>query len=382
MLKRRIPLNLSDVQIQKLKAVQSSPLESRTSVVRARILLRYHGGERVGTIARQEGVSRPTVYLCIQKAVALGVEGAIRDLSRSGRPARNSREDRSRVKEWAGSKPLSRGGDSEKGIMRVLGRRVKTHASETGHHALEQVCANTLRRVLGESAPKNLAREPNFREKELGELQRSPIQVLALRRGIQILLNRGEGKDREQAGSLPRRHSRGTAQTPGSVIADLSVQPSRHNAPCPVGDFRHVGTVFLMAAIDLSDGHVLARVRDGNTSEDFLEFLKAIHEHYPLNFRIQLTLSRHSVPISRYTMKWLQEHPFRFEFVFTPQNGALIRVVETLFTRMIGLRLRSFRARSTGEIIRGLYEYLETLNLVPAVPSTWEPCTEHFPGPT
>ena len=49
-------------------------------VERARILLAYADRLPLQTIARTVGVSRPTVYKCIDKALSMGSEAGLKDL--------------------------------------------------------------------------------------------------------------------------------------------------------------------------------------------------------------------------------------------------------------------------------------------------------------
>ncbi|SDZ20166.1 Homeodomain-like domain-containing protein [Nitrosomonas sp. Nm58] len=48
-------------------------------VERAKILLRYAEGISISDIQRQVGVSRPTIYKCIDKALAAGVPVGLKD---------------------------------------------------------------------------------------------------------------------------------------------------------------------------------------------------------------------------------------------------------------------------------------------------------------
>lgn len=58
------------------------------------MLLAYAAGENKSEIARQAGVSRPTVKLCIEKVLSGGIEVALDDLPRSGRPPEQTVEDK------------------------------------------------------------------------------------------------------------------------------------------------------------------------------------------------------------------------------------------------------------------------------------------------
>ena len=137
--RKRDPLVLGEEQIRRLQAIQSSRNISRSTLVRARILLRYVRNESISEIARREGVTRPTVQLCIDKALSGGVETAIRDLSRPGRPSSVTAEDKAWVMHLACAKPTAYGEAKDLWTLSQLTDYVQKHALETGHFSLEGV---------------------------------------------------------------------------------------------------------------------------------------------------------------------------------------------------------------------------------------------------
>ncbi len=131
--RKRDALVLDQGEIERLQTIQSSGKESPWSVVRAGILLRYARGEAISEIARQEGVSRPTVQHCLDKALSGGIETAIRDLSRTGRPSMVTAEDKAWVMHLACSRPREHGYESEEWTLSQLTSHVRKHATETDH---------------------------------------------------------------------------------------------------------------------------------------------------------------------------------------------------------------------------------------------------------
>ena len=53
---------------------------AQREVKRAKVLLAYSSGKSPTEIQRALGVSRPTIYKCIDKALAAGVATGLRDL--------------------------------------------------------------------------------------------------------------------------------------------------------------------------------------------------------------------------------------------------------------------------------------------------------------
>jgi hypothetical protein len=69
----RAPLVLTEEQRQKLASLAGSRTASKREVERAGILLRYAEGIPILRIRDALGVSRPTIYKCIDKALAAGI---------------------------------------------------------------------------------------------------------------------------------------------------------------------------------------------------------------------------------------------------------------------------------------------------------------------
>ena len=71
---------------QTIEALANSRTAEARIVERARIILATARGSRPTTIARQLGVSRPTIYLWVHRFNAQGPSG-LEDQPRAGRPA-------------------------------------------------------------------------------------------------------------------------------------------------------------------------------------------------------------------------------------------------------------------------------------------------------
>ena len=73
-----------------LERLRKSRTEQKRRTVRAAILLDSVAGLSDQAIARAQGVNRNTVMLCIQKCLRFGVQAALGELPRSGKPRRVS----------------------------------------------------------------------------------------------------------------------------------------------------------------------------------------------------------------------------------------------------------------------------------------------------
>ncbi len=76
---RRAALEVSADERERLERLRDSRKAPKREVERAAILLRYAVGEGPAAIQQALGVSRPTIYKCIDKALAAGVDAGLKD---------------------------------------------------------------------------------------------------------------------------------------------------------------------------------------------------------------------------------------------------------------------------------------------------------------
>ena len=66
-----------------------------------------------------------------------------------------------------------------------------------------------------------------------------------------------------------------------------------------------MGTVSLLAGIDLLSGKVIGLVRDSHRSTEFIEFLDLLDEQYDKNLVIRMILDNHSAHKSKQVLDYL-----------------------------------------------------------------------------
>src|SRR5580700_2653184 len=84
--RKRIALQFTEPERHKLESIDRSQAGENRRTVRAAILLASVSGLSDQTIARRQGLSRGTVELCIRKCLQFGIEAALGELPRSGKP--------------------------------------------------------------------------------------------------------------------------------------------------------------------------------------------------------------------------------------------------------------------------------------------------------
>ncbi len=96
-------------------------------------------------------------------------------------------------------------------------------------------------------------------------------------------------------------------------------------------EYKPLGTISLLAGIDLLTGEAFPLVSTSHKSADFIEFLKLLDQSYPEGDKIRLVLDNHSAHTSKETKAFLATRSGRFEFVFTPKHGSWLNMIEGFY---------------------------------------------------
>ena len=152
-----------------------------------------------------------------------------------------------------------------------------------------------------------------------------------------------------------------------NTTADLRPSLS-HNEVYRDYEYKRLGTVSLLAGIDLLTGEAIPLVSDTHKSSDFIEFLKILNQKYPSQDKIRIILDNHSAHTSKETKNFLATMPEgRFEFVFTPKHGSWLNMIESFFSKMTKQMLRGIRVDSKEELVSRIYQYFDEINKEPVV---------------
>ena len=135
-------------------------------------------------------------------------------------------------------------------------------------------------------------------------------------------------------------------------------------------EYVRLGTLSLLAAIDLLSGEVIPLVSETHKSSDFVTFLKKLDEKYSKGDMIRIILDNHSAHTSKETQEYLNTVSGRFEFVFTPKHGSWLNMIEGFFSKMTKQMLGGIRVESKKELEDRIYRYFDEINKEP-VPYKW-----------
>ncbi len=132
-------------------------------------------------------------------------------------------------------------------------------------------------------------------------------------------------------------------------------------------EYKRLGTVSLLAGMDLMTGEIIPLVRDSHKSSDFVDFLKILDEKYSKDKKIKIVLDNHSAHTSKETRRYLEQHPGRFEFVFTPKHGSWLNIIESFFSKFARVCLKGIRVKTKDELVQRIYQYMDEVNAEPVI---------------
>ena len=127
--------------------------------------------------------------------------------------------------------------------------------------------------------------------------------------------------------------------------------PAKHPSHLRDYEYQRLGTVSVLAGLDLHSGRIIETVSETHKSADFIVFLKKLGDAYPAQQTIRLVLDNHSAHVSKETRRYLDTVPQRFVFVFTPTHGSWLNLIENQFSKMTRTMLRGIRVASKQELI-------------------------------
>lgn len=132
-------------------------------------------------------------------------------------------------------------------------------------------------------------------------------------------------------------------------------------------EYKRLGTVSLLAGIDLQTGEAIPMVSDTHNSKDYIAFLRKLDEKYPKGDKIRMVLDNLKVHSSAEVRDYLSTIPDRFEFIFTPKHASWLNLIESFFSKITKQLLRGIRVKTKDELVQRIYKYFDEINEIPVV---------------
>lgn len=170
----------------------------------------------------------------------------------------------------------------------------------------------------------------------------------------------------------PMVHTVSCDEKPGiqAIAATSDDLRPRHGNGCVWRDYEYkrLGTLSLIAGIDLLTGEAIPVVSESHKSSDFICLLKKLDERYPEGDVIRIICDNHSAHKSKEVRNYLATRPEeRFVFVFTPTHGSWLNLIEGFFSKITKQMLKGIRVNSKEELANRIYLYFDEVNREPVV---------------
>ncbi len=349
-------------QLQKIAQSRTSPVRE---VQRANILLRYSEGMFITDIEKTVHVSRPSIYKWIEKALAMGIEEGLKDKYHRPKEPVITGEAKAWVVNLACKKPTDYGYAAEMWTRSALAKHAREYGPAAGHDCLQKAAKATIQRILDEH-PVRPHKMAYYLERRDPEFEKKMEEVLCVYKEVALQNEAAQPDDVPSIITVSMDEKPGV-QAIKNVAPDIMPEPGKQSRMMRDYEYKRLGTLSILATLDLHDGHVIAQVHDKHRSSEFISLLKEMDAHYPAESNIRIILDNHSAHISKETMKYLASRPGRFLYVHTPKHGSWLNLVETLFSKMARTFLKHIRVNSKQELKERILLGIREINDSPVV---------------
>jgi len=338
-------------------------------VERAKVLLRYADGISISDIQRQVGVSRPSIYKCVDKALSAGVAVGLKDSFHRPKEPEIVADAKAWIISLACTKPKDHGLAAELWTLSALVNQVRKCAVDAGFPRLTQVGKTTVWRILNEQ---NLKRHQirYYLEKRDPDFDRKMKEVLLIYQEVALYTTGTAQKTQTPIYTVSVDEKPGV-QAIGLTAPDLPPIPGQQASVARDYEYVRHGTLSILAALDLRTGEIIANVEPKHRSREFIDLLKRLDTHYPSDALIRVVLDNHSAHISKETMAYLATRPGRFEYIHTPKHGSWLNLIECAFSKMVRTFLRHIRVTSKQDLKERILKGIAEFNEAP-VPFRWK----------
>jgi len=332
------PITLDPEQRRLLEHQSRSRSLPARLVERARIVLRAADGWQNKAIAAELGVMPEKAARWRNRFLSGGIAALQKDAPRPGRPRtipliqvteivdKTTQEKPAATTPWSTRTMAGAVGVSEATVRRIWhAHGLKPHLVKTFKVSHDPLFAEKLEAIVG------LYLHPPEHAIVLCVDEKSQIQAL----------------DRTQPG-LPLKKGRCGTMT---------------------HDYKRNGTATLFAALNTLDGTVISMCDDRHRHQEWLKFLRVIHDLTPPEKQLHLIADNYATHKHPKVQRWLARHP-RVHMHFTPTSSSWLNMVERFFRDLTEKRIRRGVFRDVEELIMAILDYIDHHNRAPK-PFIW-----------
>lgn len=332
------PIELTESEDHTLRSWARGRRTPTRLMKRAKIVLMAAEGEQNKTIAELLGIDRRQVSRWRRRFIQKRLAGIEKDLARGGRTPRKRKHMAPLIiATTTQSKPANATHWSVRTLAKSLG------IDKSMVHRVWQ--ASGLKPHLAKTF--KVSRDKNFVEKVIdvvGLYLNPPEHALVLcadeKTSVQAL-------DRTQPG-LPLRRGRLGTMT---------------------HDYKRHGTTTLFAALEITEGRIIATCMNRHRHQEWIKFLNLIDQRTPAGLALHLIVDNYSTHKHPRVKAWFQRHP-RFHLHFVPTSSSWLNMVERWFRDLTAKRIRRGIFKSVAELIAAIEAYIQHHNSNPK-PFVW-----------
>ena len=338
-------------------------------VDRAKVLLYKAQGATNSDIAERLDVNINTVKLCLSKFKEGGVQRALFDDKRKGRPVEITDDAVAWIISIACQRPADLGYAQELWTLKNLHQYIQNHAEEAGYTRLTTITKPMIQKILKRSEIRPF-KIKYYCEKRDPDFETKMHDVLLVYKQVEMQFD--ENENIIVPTDHPMIHTVSCDEKPGiQAIATTceDLRPTAENGcVCRDYEYKRLGTLSLIAGIDLLTGIAVPVVSETHKSSDFITLLKKLDEMYPEGDIIRIICDNHSAHKSKEVQNYLATKPEgRYTFVFTPKHASWLNLIECFFSKMTKQMLKGIRVKSKEELADRIYQYFDEVNAEPVV---------------
>jgi transposase len=335
--------SVSDDQRVVLKRWVAAQKTPQSVATRARIVLKAAEGASKSTIARELGVSRPTVILWLSR-FAEGGPAALAETKpgRGRKPTIPTAKVKAIIEATTQTTPPGETHWSCRSMAKAQGVSPATVQRIWDAHGLKPHRVRTFK----------VSNDPRFFEKltdVVGLYLNPPDKAIVLcvdeKSQIQAL-------DRTQP-TLPMKKGRAGTMT---------------------HDYKRNGTTTLFAALSMLEGRVVGECLPRHRHQEFLKFLRILDREFPDEVSLHLIVDNYRTHKHANVNKWLAKHP-RFHLHFIPTSSSWLNLVQRWFRELTDKAIRRGVFHSVPDLIATIEAYLSAHNNDPK-PFVWTASAE------
>ena len=362
-------ITLTNEEVLYLQSLTRQRTIQAQVVDRAKMLLYKAQGASNSDIAERLDVNINTVKLCLSKFREGGVQRALFDDKRKGRPVEITDDAIAWIISIACQRPADLGYAQELWTLKNLHQYIQNHAEEAGYSRLTTITKPMVQKIMNQSEIKPF-KIKYYCEKRDPDFETKMHDVLVVYKQVEMQFD--ENGEIIVSTHSPMIHTISCDEKPGiQEIATTSddLRPTEGNS-CVYRDYEYkrLGTLSLIAGIDLLTGIAIPVVSETHKSSDFICLLKKLDELYPEGDVIRIICDNHSAHKSKEVQNYLATKPEgRYVFVFTPKHASWLNLIECFFSKMTKQMLKGIRVKSKQELADRIYQYFDEINKEPVV---------------